>query len=130
MGPVLYLAVSVLLWRFAGAVFVPQLIARRLFAAMPALQELETVIIINAAIVYFGLYFVFALEWQAFLRTRLKHPFLAALVLWVLNALVLFPLIGRGMLGYRLPQGWLAVNLPLWVSHWIFARGLQFQQRK
>jgi hypothetical protein len=41
----------------------------------------------------------------------------------------LLPLIGRGVLGYKLPQGWMAVSFPLLLSHWIFARGLSYQTR-
>jgi hypothetical protein len=129
MGPVLFLAVSVFLWRYIGAVFVPEALARSVFSILPVLRDLETVIIANAAILYFGGYFVFAIFWSK-LRPYLHNAFFAALALWMVNIFVLFPLMGRGILGYRFPQGWLAACLPLLFSHWMFARGLQFQQRR
>jgi hypothetical protein len=129
MGPVLFLAVSVFLWRYIGAVFVPEALARSVFSILPVLRDLETVIIANAAILYFGGYFVFAIFWSK-LRPYLHNAFFAALALWMVNIFVLFPLMGRGILGYRFPQGWLATCLPLLFSHWMFARGLQFQQRR
>jgi hypothetical protein len=46
------------------------------------------------------------------------------------NVLLLLPVLGKGVLGYKMPQGWFAVSLPLLVSHWMFARGLQFQDRR
>jgi hypothetical protein len=48
----------------------------------------------------------------------------------LVNVLLVFPLLGRGVLGYQLPQGWLSASFPLLVSHWMFARGLQFQDRR
>jgi hypothetical protein len=128
-GPVLYVAVSVFLWKYVGAVFVPELLARSVFAAVPALAELEMVILINAAIIYFGAYFAFALSWTSF-KPYLKNPFLAGFALWLVNVLIVFPVLGRGVLGYRLPQGWMYSSFPLLVSHWMFARGLQFQARR
>ena len=55
--------------------------------------------------------------------------FLAGLGMWLVNLLIILPLLGRGILGYRMPQGWMSVSLPLLLSHWMFARGLQFQDR-
>jgi hypothetical protein len=129
IGPVLFIAVSLVLWRYIGAVFVPDVLARLVFSILPALAELETVILINAAILYFGAYFVFAIFWGK-LKPYLGNPFFAAIGLWLVNVLVLFPLVGRGMLGYKFPQGWMSASLPLLLSHWMFARGLQFQDRR
>ena len=129
LGPVLFVVVSVFLWRYIGAVFVPELLARSVFTILPVLNEMELVVLINAAILYFGAYFVFAVFWGK-LRPYLRHPFLAALTLWLANVVIIFPLLGRGVLGYHMPQGWLAVSFPLFVTHWIFARGLQFQDRR
>jgi len=129
LGPALFIAVSVFLWRFVGAVFVPELMARAAFAVMPVLRDMAWVILINAAILYFGLYFAFAVSWKKLKRYFLS-PFYAALALWLVNVVVIFPLLGRGVLGYRMPQGWLAASLPLLVAHWMFARGLQFQDRR
>jgi hypothetical protein len=50
--------------------------------------------------------------------------------LWVFNLLVIYPLLGRGVFGYKLPQGWIPATFPLLVAHWMFARGLQFQDRR
>jgi hypothetical protein len=128
LGPVLFVAVSVFLWKYVGAVFVPELLARCVFALLPGLGELELVVWINTAVLYFGLYFVFAAFWPQ-LRLFLRNAFVASIVLWLVNVIVLFPILGRGLLGYRTPQGWLAASFPLLVAHWMFARGLQFQDR-
>ena len=129
LGPALFIAVSVFLWRFIGAVFVPELMARAVFALMPVLRDMAWVILINAAILYFGLYFAFAVSWKK-LKPYFLSPFYAAIALWLFNIVVIFPLLGRGVLGYRMPQGWLAASLPLLVSHWMFARGLQYQDKR
>ena len=129
LGPVLFMGVSVFLWRYVGAVFVPEALARSVFAILPALADLETVIVANAAILYFGAYFVFAIFWSR-LKLYFRNPFFAGIGLWAINILVVFPLMGRGILGYKFPQGWMAACLPLLFSHWMFARGLQFQERR
>jgi hypothetical protein len=129
LGPLLFIAVSVFLWRYLGAVFVPELLARPLFAILPSLLDMELVILINASIIYFGAYFAFALFWGK-LRRHFRNPFVAGLALWLVNVVFLFPALGKGILGYRTPQGWLAVSFPLFVSHWVYARGLQFQDRR
>jgi hypothetical protein len=129
LGPLLFVAVSVFLWKYIGAVFVPELMARSVFALIPALGDLQLVVLINAAILYFGVYFAFAIFW-----TRLKpyfgNVFVAAMALWLANMILLFPILGRGILGYRTPQGWFAVSVPTLLAHWMFARGLQFQDRR
>ena len=129
LGPCLFIAVSIFLWRFIGAVFVPDLMARWVFGLLPALSDMRLVILINAAILYFGAYFLFAIFWRK-LKVHFRNPFLASLVLWLVNVVLILPILGRGMLGYRMPQGWLAVSFPLFVAHWIFARGLQFQEKR
>jgi hypothetical protein len=129
MGPALFVGVSVFLWKYVGAVFVPELMARSVFRAMPALASVELFVTINLALIYFAGYFVVAIFWRP-LKPYLRNPFLAGLALWLVNALVVLPALGRGILGYRLPQGWLAVCIPMLVSHWLFARGLQFQDRR
>lgn len=107
----------------------PDLFARRLFALLPVLQDIEIAMVINIAVLYFAPYLIFSMMWER-IRVHLKHPFLAAAMFWLVNVLVLFPLVGRGFLGYRLPRGWLAASLPLLISHWMFGRGLQFQQKE
>ena|SRR5438067_2600119 len=129
LGPVLFAVLSVFLWRYAGAVFVPQLLARSAFAISPVLADIEIVILINAVLVYFGAYFAFAIFWGK-LKAYFRNPFLAGFVLWLVNVLIVFPVLGRGLFGYRMPQGWMSASLPLLLSHWMFARGLQFQERR
>jgi hypothetical protein len=129
VGPVVFIIVSVFLWKYVGAVFVPELVTRQVFAILPALSDLQLVVLINAAILYFGAYFAFSVFWGS-LRPFFHNPFVAGLALWLVNVVVFFPILGRGMLGYRMPQGWLAASFPLFVAHWMFARGLQFQDRR
>jgi hypothetical protein len=129
LGPVLFIAVNVFLWKYIGAVFVPEIMARALFRVLPVLADMETVIVVNAAIIYFGAYFLFAVFWRRF-KPYLRNPFLAGFALWAVNVCLLFPLLGKGILGYRMPQGWIAVCFPLFVAHWMFARGVQFQDRR
>ena len=129
LGPVLFIAVNVFLWRYIGAVFVPELLARSVFAVLPVLIDIEMVILINTALIYFGAYFAFAIFWGR-LKPYFRNPFLAGLALWFVNVFIVFPILGRGMLGYRMPQGWMSASFPLLVSHWMFARGLQFQERR
>jgi len=130
LGPVLFTVVSVFLWKYVGAVFVPELVARSIFRILPALSEAELVIIINAAILYFGAYFLFAIFWPQRLKQFFGSAFVAGLILWLANVLLIFPILGRGILGYEMPQGWIAASFPLLVAHWMFARGLQFQERR
>jgi hypothetical protein len=129
LGPVLFIAISVFLWKYVGAVFVPELAARSVFRAVPALESIELFVMVNAALVYFGAYVLIAMLWAS-LKPYLRSPFIAGLALWLVNMFVVLPILGRGILGYRLPQGWMSVSLPLLLSHWIFARGLQFQDRR
>jgi hypothetical protein len=79
--------------------------------------------------VYFGAYFAFAIFWRK-LKPYLHSPFIGGVALWLVNVILLFPLLGRGVFGYRLPQGWLVASFPLLVAHWMFARGIQFQDRR
>jgi hypothetical protein len=63
-------------------VFVPELVARSIFRILPALSEAELVIIINAAILYFGAYFLFAIFWPQRLKQFFGSAFVAGLILW------------------------------------------------
>src|SRR5436190_9423052 len=128
LGPALFVTISVLLWKYLGAVFMPELLARSIYRILPSLESVDLFIFINAGIVYFGLYIVVAIFWRR-LKPYVKNPFLAGLMLWMVNLLIILPLLGRGFLGYQMPQGWMSVSLPLLLSHWMFARGLQFQDR-
>src|SRR3989442_12545798 len=98
LGPVLFIVISVFFWKYVGAVFVPELLAHSVFAILPALIDVERVILINAAIVYFGAYFVFAVCWGK-LRRYLLNPFLGGLVLWLVNVVLVFPVLVKGLLG-------------------------------
>jgi hypothetical protein len=129
LGPALFVTVSVLLWKYLGAIFVPDLVARAIYRTLPGLESMDLFILINAAVLYFGVYVIVAIFWKP-LKSYLKNPFVAALSLWLVNLFIILPLLGRGIIGYRLPQGWLSVSLPLLLSHWMFARGLQFQDRR
>ena len=129
LGPALFVTISVLLWKYLGAVFMPELLARAIYRFLPSLESVDRFVFINASLIYFGGYIVVALFWRR-LKAYLKNPFLAGLGLWLVNLFILMPLLGRGILGYRLPQGWMSVSLPLLLSHWMFARGLQFQDRR
>src|SRR5437762_13296895 len=96
LGPVLFTGVSVFLWKYIGAVFIPELLARSVFRIVPVLRDVETVILINAAILYFGAYFVLAIFWRA-LKPYLLNDFLAGLALWLAHVLIVFQMIGRGV---------------------------------
>jgi hypothetical protein len=124
----MYVATSIFLWKYLGGVFIPSLLTRTILNALPVLMDFKTWVDINTNALYFGLYFVVGAFWPR-LKWHFRNPFLAAMALWLVNVLILFPVIGRGILGYRLPQGWMAVSLPLLVSHWLFARGLAYQTR-
>jgi hypothetical protein len=129
LGPALFVTVSVLVWKYLGAVFIPQLMARAIYRALPGLESMDLFVMINAEILYFGGYVIVAIFWRR-VKPYLRNPFTAGLALWLVNLLIILPLLGRGIMGYRLPQGWIAVSLPLLLSHWMFARGLQFQERR
>ena len=62
LGPALFIAVNILLWRYVGAVFVPEVLARSVLRVAGAAEG--EVILINMAILYFGAYFAFAVFWK------------------------------------------------------------------
>jgi hypothetical protein len=128
MGPLLYVATSIFLWKYLGSVFIPSLLTRTIVSVFPPLADLQMLVTINTNAFYFGGYFLFGLYWPR-LKSYFWNPFLAGIALWLANVFVLLPLVGRGVLGYKLPQGWMAVSFPLLLSHWIFARGLSYQTR-
>ena len=41
LGPVLFVAINVFLWKYIGAVFVPELVARTIFAILTVLGDVE-----------------------------------------------------------------------------------------
>jgi hypothetical protein len=129
LGPALFVTISVILWKYIGAVFMPELVARAIYRVVPGLESMNLFVLINAEILYFGIYAIVAIFWRP-LKPYVRNPFFAALALWLVNLFIILPLLGRGIIGYRLPQGWMSVALPLLLSHWMFARGLQFQDRR
>src|SRR5437588_11476324 len=110
LGPVLFVGVSIFLWKYVGAVFVPELLARSVFRMLPPLESIDLFVMINAALLYFGGYFEIAIFWKS-VKAYLRNPFIAALALWLVNVLIVFRLLGRCMHGYRLPEGLMAANV-------------------
>src|SRR5437867_11165910 len=84
LGPLLFVAVSIFLWKYVGAVFMPELLVRSIFQFAPALASIELYITINAALLYFGGYFAVAIFWRS-LKPYFRNPFTACLLLWLLN---------------------------------------------
>jgi hypothetical protein len=134
--PLVYLVVSIVLWQLANAVFMPELLANQLFEILPVsfiergVQLLgplaKQLAFANIALLYFGFYFAFSFNWEK-LRRFFGHSFMGAFALWGGNVLILFPLAGKGVFGYKLPQGAFSASLFLFAAHWIFARMLQMQ---
>ncbi len=134
--PIVFLITSVVLWQLANAVFMPELLANRLFELLPAafiergVQLLgplaKQLAFANVTILYFGAYFVFSFLWER-LRAIFGNVWIASLTLWGVNVLVLFPVAGKGVFGSQLPQGPFSASLFLFAAHWIFARMLQLQ---
>jgi len=134
--PLVFLVVSFVLWQLANAIFIPELLANRLFEILPVsfiewgVQLMgslaKQLAFANVTLIYFGSYFAFAFNWER-LRPFFKHSFIGAISLWGVNVLVLLPLAGKGVFGYDLPQGPYAACLLLFVAHWIFARLLHAQ---
>ncbi len=134
--PIIFLVVSIVLWQLAGAVFMPELLANRLFEILPAsfiergVQLMgplaKQLAFANVTILYFGAYFVFSFGWER-IRRLFGNVWMGSFVLWVLNVLILFPLAGKGVFGSQLPQGPFSASLFLFASHWMYARMLQFQ---
>src|ERR1051325_11014718 len=99
--PIVFVVVSVVLWQLANAVFMPELLANRLFEVLPAAfidfgvrwlgplaKELGFA---NVALIYFGAYFVFAFFWDRLVRV-FGNAWTGSFILWCVNVLVLFPL--------------------------------------
>src|SRR2546427_13179142 len=128
LGPLLFVAVSIFLWKYVGAVFMPELLARSIFQFAPGLASVELYITINAALFYFGGYFAVAIFLRS-LKPHFRNPFTAGLVLWLLKALVILPILGRGGLSFRLPPGWVCGSFPMLGFPWVFFRGLTFPDK-
>ena len=124
--PLVYAVVSILLWQFAHVFFMPQAIANRLVSIQTAEPLVVQIVLANVSGAYFGAYWAFSANWKR-LRPYLKNEFLAGFVLWAVNVLIVFPLIGRGVFGYKLPQGAFSPCFFLVVTHWVYARMLQLR---
>jgi len=135
VAPLIYLVVSVLLWKLGGGIFMPELLANRAFEIFPvpfiefAVQLLgplaKELAFYGIAIGYFGAYFVFAHFWDL-IRPYLGNAFYAGFAIWGFHVLVLIPAAGQGIFATKSPQGGVAPSLMLFAAHWIFARSLQF----
>src|SRR5262245_19894436 len=127
VAPLIYLAVTVLLWQLGGGLFLPELLANRLFEILPAATIESGVQRFGAlakpiafyiiSTVYFGFYFLFARFWER-LRPYLGNTFYAGFVLWGAHVLLLIPALGQRVFGSKLPQGGLIPSVFLFVSHW------------
>ena len=122
--PLFYALVTVLLWWFARAFFVPQQVTNRIFPIQTTDPLLYQVALSNVAVFYFGAYWAFSAGWKR-LRPYLKNEFVGGIALWAVNVLVILPLIGRGIFGYKLNQGALYPCMYLFATHWMYARMLQ-----
>jgi DMSO/TMAO reductase YedYZ molybdopterin-dependent catalytic subunit len=136
VAPLVYVAVSLLLWKIGGALFMPELLANRMFEIFPvpfiefAVQLLgplaKELAFYGIAIGYFGAYFLFAQHWDR-IRRYLGNAFYARFAIWGIHVLILIPAAGQGVFASRSPQGALTPSLMLFASHWMFARSLQFR---
>ena len=136
VAPLIYLVVSVILWQLEIGLFMPELLANRMFEIFPA-TVIEAAVqmmgplakqlaFYGIAVVYFGFYFLFAHHWDR-IRPYLGNAFYAAFALWGVHVLVVIPAAGMGIFAIKSPQGGLNASILLFASHWIFARSLQFQ---
>src|SRR5438552_7045245 len=111
--PIVFVVTSIVLWQLAGAVFMPELLANRLFEVLPAsfiergVQLLgplaKQLAFANVAIIYFGAYFLFVFCWER-LRRVFGNAWVGGFTLWGLNVLILFPVAGKGPFCVQLPQ--------------------------
>jgi len=134
VAPLVYFVVTVLLWKIGGGIFMPELLANRLFEIFPvpviefAVQLLgplaKELAFYAIAIGYFGAYFLFARNWDR-IRPYLGNAFYSGFVLWGAHVLILIPAAGQGIFASKSPQGALTPSLMLFASHWMFARSLQ-----
>jgi DMSO/TMAO reductase YedYZ molybdopterin-dependent catalytic subunit len=136
VAPLIYFVVTLFLWWIGNGLFMPELLANRMFEIFPvpfieaAVQLMghlaKELAFYGITVVYFGAYFLFARYWDR-IRPYLGNAFYAAFALWGLHVLIVIPAAGQGLFAYKSPQGAVTPSLLLFVSHWIFARSLQFQ---
>src|SRR5580765_3806253 len=136
VAPLIYFVVSALLWKIGGGLFMPELFANRMFEIFPvpfiefAVQLMgplaKELAFYGITIAYFGTYFLFAQFWDR-IRPYLGSAFYAAFAFWGVHVLIVIPAAGQGVFASKSPQGALTPSLMLFVSHWMFARSLQFR---
>jgi len=136
VAPIIYFVVTVLLWQFGGALFMPELLSNRMFEIFPvhfiefAVQLLgslaKQLAFYGMAILYFGAYVLFARHWDR-IRPYLGNAYYAGFAIWGVHVLILIPAAGQGVFATKSPQGGLAPSLMLFAAHWMFARSLQFR---
>lgn len=135
VAPLVYFVVTVVLWQVGNGLFMPELLANRMFEIFPVpviefgVQLLgplaKELAFYGIAITYFGAYFLFARNWDR-IRPYLGNAFYAGFAIWGIHVLILIPAAGQGVFATKSPQGGLTPSLMLFASHWIFARSLQY----
>jgi hypothetical protein len=118
-------AVSIGLWQYANAAFMPELLAFRLIRVLPVESSAAVqAVLIIVSVVYFAVYLAVSLGWGR-LKPFFGNSFYVSLLLLAINVLILFPVAGKGVFGYAEPPGAFQACLFLLVSHWVFAQTLQ-----
>jgi DMSO/TMAO reductase YedYZ molybdopterin-dependent catalytic subunit len=136
VAPLIYFVVTIVLWQLGNGLFLPELLANRMFEIFPvpliefAVQWLgplaKELAFYSIAIAYFAAYFIFAANWHR-IRAYLGNAYFAGFALWGVHVLVIIPAAGQGVFAYKSPQGGLTPSVLLLAAHWIFARSLDFQ---
>src|SRR6185436_11121095 len=114
VAPLIYFVVTMLLWKVGGGLFIPELLANRMFEIFPvpfieaAVQLMgplaKELAFYGIAIVYFGSYFLFARYWER-IRPYLGSAFYAAFAIWGIHVLIVIPAAGQGLFATKSPQG-------------------------
>jgi DMSO/TMAO reductase YedYZ molybdopterin-dependent catalytic subunit len=136
VAPLIYFVVTVVVWQLGNGLFMPELLANRMFEIFPvpviefAVQMLgplaKELAFYSIAVAYFGAYVVFAYNWER-IRPYLGSALYAGFALWGVHVLLIIPAAGLGVFAYKSPQGGLSPSVLLFASHWIFARSLEVQ---
>jgi hypothetical protein len=122
VAPLIYFVVTIILWQLGNGLFLPDLLANRMFEIFPvpviefAVQLLgplaKELAFYGIAIVYFGAYVVFAYHWER-IRPYLGNAFYAGFALWGVHVFLVIPAAGQGVLAYKSPQGGLTPSILL-----------------
>src|SRR5437762_1091847 len=120
VAPLIYFIVTVVLWKLGGGVFLPELLANRMFEILPgpviefAVQLLgplaKELAFYGIAVLYFGVYFLFAQNWDR-IRPYLGNAFYAGFAIWGVHVLIVIPAAGLGVFAYKSPQGGLTPSI-------------------